>query len=201
MSNASLKVCGSAGTLGTIIIIIIFTSNPNSISPILWLLTHIILNIIYYLYLNKMNLDLSNTTQIYYRNFFSVIFLFPISFFLDVLHLPRNGGWEFYGGCFLSGILGTLLQMWTFKISDRPNFLLFEGISKISCSLIAHNLFLSSNIDPFVWILILINFFICMIFINNSRKENVNVKSKINLSIPLEDDKYMTESSVPLLIV
>lgn len=183
VSNASLRVCGSTAVLGTIVIIVICDFTSETRSSVIWLLCHIILNLVYYLYLKKLNLDLSNTTQIYYRNFFSIIVLFPISLYLDVLHLPGSSGWEFYGGCFLSGILGTVLQIWTFKISMNPNYLQFESLAKVLSSIIAFKLFFA-NIEPLVWILIVFNFLICATFLKNCEKNATSVRSGINLSIP-----------------
>lgn len=183
LNNVSLRVCGSTGVFGTVIIIVICNSTSENTSPLLWLFAHIIFNLLYYLYLYKINLDISYTTQIYYRNFFSVILLFPISLYLDVLHLPSNRGWEFYAGCFSSGVLGTFLQVWTFKISTQPNHLQIECLAKVICSVIAYKIFFA-DIQKLTWVLVILNFLICAIFLKSTDQKTRNVKSEINLSLP-----------------
>lgn len=195
-SHVSLRVCGSSAVLGTVFIIAILTTTGENISPLLWLFGHVFLNFLYYLYLNKLNFDLSNTTQIYYRNFFSIIFLLPISFYLDVLHVPTNRGWEFYVGCFVSGVFGTLLQVWTFKVSQKSNFLKIDTLAKLLCSLIACKLF-HTNIQYSIWAVIVVNFLISGIFLKITEKCPSNIKSQIYLALPPQNVNVVEIDMVP----
>lgn len=170
----SSRVCGSFVIFGTAIMIIVLNIAP--FIKYLYMLGHVALNILQTQYMEKLKLNLTSMTKIYYRNFFSVIVLLPISIYLDLFHFSNHLHWRFIVGCFLSGIFGTFLQCWTFRVEFKNSFLNYQGLAKLLCSILAYELFYS-NIEPIVWLLIVIN--LLAGFLTLSEDGDAECKSKV----------------------
>lgn len=146
------RVGGSIAVVGTVATIIIIYYTPRYD----WLLGHIIFNFFQSYFLHILKIEMTDTTYIYYRNFFSIAALLPISIFLDVLHLPTYFSWKYCLGCLMSGVLGTFLQLWTFKVESKSNSVNFQSLAKLLSSFVAYEMFFA-NIEPVVWFLIVVN--------------------------------------------
>jgi len=134
------------------ILIEIYDLHEQNITCIsFWTVIHVISGVFIHFYANLCDKFVNTTDLLYLGYVFSVIILAPASLFLNeaflILDFKHKRKFSFYIGCFLSGILGVCLNLWSLKLWNRnlkrddsqigTHEALVRSVAKIIASLIS----------------------------------------------------------------
>ncbi|KAL1123263.1 hypothetical protein AAG570_002349 [Ranatra chinensis] len=147
--------------LASSVLVLLYSGSVIYYIDRVWLTAYTIVLILSELFHDSMEHQHKDVTNLYYKNAFSFIVLAPFSLYLGEAFTALNFKylWQmgFYAGCISSGVLGTLLQVYSLHLQRRGCLDLIGALVKVPVIALSTVVFHQDTLPPPLWLLVAVN--------------------------------------------